>query len=569
MLLCPLAAAPAAVAAFPGLNGSIAFERGGEVFVKNPGDVSGGDPLTTLGNNEDPAWSPDGTRIAFVSDRAGPFDLYVMNADGSGQTRLTFETLDAHHPAWSPDGTRIAFDGNNPSQDIVVVNANGSGRRVVAGGDNIQNSPSWTADGARIVFRDFSQGTGLSSVAADGTGRAPLIADASQPDVSPDGTRIAFVRSGEIWTAGIDGAGAAPATNLGGSAPAFSPDGALIVYSRFETSHFELFTVPPGGGPQINETLSGMSVQNLDADWQSIAPAPDIAALSRPVAGSPGATLTVDGTGFVRRSVVRWNGADRPTAFVSRTRLSAQLTAADVAGPGTAQVTVFTTPTGGGLSIARTATIDPAPPPPKLTVTSARVRAKWARSRVTGTVRVRGTSERAGRVEVALLTGAGRAARVVARRRAAVPAGAFAVTVPLPRTLLPGRLTVRLAEVAPAPSPALAGATAVAVLAAPREGVVRSAFVSALQGGPPVRRLRADRRLFAHFRFAAQPKKGLPLTAAWTRDGRPAGAPVRKPRGRTVIAFIGSPGGRLPAGAYRCTLRAGRRVVAVAAVRVV
>ncbi len=234
MLLCPLAAAPAAVAAFPGLNGSIAFERGGQVFVKNPGDVSGGDPLTTLGSNEDPAWSPDGTRIAFVSNRAGPFDVYVMNADGSGQARLTFETLDAHHPAWSPDGTRIAFDGNNPSQDIVVVNANGSGRHVVAGGDNIQNNPSWTADGARIVFRDFSQGTGLSTVAADGTGRVPLIADASQPDVSPDGTRIAFVRSGEVWTAGIDGAGATPATTLGGAAPAFSPDGALIVYSRFE-----------------------------------------------------------------------------------------------------------------------------------------------------------------------------------------------------------------------------------------------------------------------------------------------------------------------------------------------
>ena len=117
--------------------------------------------------------------------------------------------------------------------------------------------------------------------------------------------------------------------------------------------------------------------------------------------------------------------------------------------------------------------------------------------------------------------------------------------------------------------PALTEATRAARLAAPREGVVRSAFVSALQGGPPVRRLRAGRRLFAHFRFAAQPRKGLPLTAAWTRDGRPAGVPVRKPRGRTVIAFIGTAGGRLPAGGYRCTLRAGTRVVAVARVRVV
>ena len=190
-----------------------------------------------------------------------------------------------------------------------------------------------------------------------------------------------------------------------------------------------------------------MSVQNLDADWQAIAPTPDVGALSRPVAGSPGATLTVDGTGFVRRSVVRWNGGDRPTTFVSRTRLTAQLTAADVAAPGTAQVTVFTTPAGGGLSVARTATVDPAPPPPKLAVTSVRVRSKWARSRVTGSVRVRGTAERAGRVEVALLTGAGRAARVVARRRANLAAGAFAVAVPLPRTLLPGRLTVRMREV--------------------------------------------------------------------------------------------------------------------------
>ncbi len=312
-----------------------------------------------------------------------------------------------------------------------------------------------------------------------------------------------------------------------------------------------------------------MSVQNLDADWQAIAPTPDVGALSRPVAGSPGATLTVDGTGFVRRSVVRWNGGDRPTTFVSRTRLTAQLTAADVAAPGTAQVTVFTTPAGGGLSVARTATVDPAPPPPKLAVTSVRVRSKWARSRVTGSVRVRGTAERAGRVEVALLTGAGRAARVVARRRANLAAGAFAVAVPLPRTLLPGRLTVRMREVGAVTGAALTEATRAAVLAAPREGVVRSAFVSALQGGPPVRRLRAGRRLFAHFRFAAQPRKGLPLTAAWTRDGRPAGVPVRKPRGRTVIAFIGTAGGRLPAGGYRCTLRAGTRVVAVASVRVV
>ena len=312
-----------------------------------------------------------------------------------------------------------------------------------------------------------------------------------------------------------------------------------------------------------------MGVQDTDADWQAIAPAPDVAALSRPVAGSPGATLVVDGTGFVRRSVVRWNGADRPTTFVSRTRLTAQLTAADVAAPATAQVTVFTSPAGGGLSIPRTATVDPPPPAPRLAIASVRVTSAWSRSRVRGSVRVRGTAERAGRVEVALLTGRGRAARVVARRRATLGPGAFTTRVSLPRTLLPGRLTVRLREVGPVSGAALTEATAVARLRAPREGVVRRAFVSALQNGPPVRRLRAGRRLFAHFRFAALPRAGLPITAAWTRGGRPAGIPVRKPRAAAVVAFVGAPGGRLPAGAYRCTLRAGGRVVAVADVRVV
>jgi len=569
VLLCPLAAAPAAQAAFPGLNGSIAFERDGQVLTKNPGDVSSGTPLTALGSNEDPAWSPDGTRIAFVSNRSGPFDLYVMNADGTGQTRLTFESVDAHNPAWSPDGTRIAFDGNNVSQDIVMVDANGAGRRVVAGGANIQNAPAWTADGARIVFRDFSQGTGLSTVAADGTGRAPLIADASQPDVSPDGTRIAFTRGGEIAVAGIDGAGATAVTTLGGALPAFSPDGTLIAYSRVDGGSFELFTVPVGGGPQIKETLTAMGVQDLDADWQAIAPAPAIAALSRPVAGSPGATLTVDGTGFMRRSVVRWNGADRPTAYVGGGRLTAQLSAADVAAPGTAQVTVFTSPAGGGLSVAQTATIDPAPPPPRITIASARLAARWSASRVRGTLRVSGAAERAGRVEVALLGGTGPRARVLLRRVIALPAGPFATRVRLTPRLLPGAMRVRVREVGAVAGVRLAPATRAVRLRPPPEGVVRRAFVSALQGGPAVQTLRGGRRIFAHFRFAARPRPGRALTVAWTRDGRPAGVAVRKPFTRTVIAFVGSPGGRLPTGRYRCTLRAGGRVVAVAAIRLI
>jgi len=87
------------------------------------------------------------------------------------------------------------------------------------------------------------------------------------------------------------------------------------------------------------------------------------------VAGSAAFTLTVNGTGFTSAAVVRWNGADRTTTFVSGTQLRAAVPAADVAAAGTAQVTVFLPPPGGGTSSAATFTITSvAPPPPTLTV---------------------------------------------------------------------------------------------------------------------------------------------------------------------------------------------------------
>ena len=76
-----------------------------------------------------PAWSPDGRQIAFVSDRDGNWEIYVMNADGSSQTNLTNDLPDDTGPVWSPDGRQIAFvfcrDG---SYEIYVMNADGSGQ---------------------------------------------------------------------------------------------------------------------------------------------------------------------------------------------------------------------------------------------------------------------------------------------------------------------------------------------------------------------------------------------------------------------------------------------------------
>ncbi|WP_217913379.1 TolB family protein [Miltoncostaea marina] len=570
-LLASALAAGTATAAFPGVNGVIAVERDGQIVLKQPGDLLGGTPITTLGTNSDPAWSPDGLRIAFISTRGpgGTADVWVMNADGSDQRRLTQESADASAPSWSPDGGRIAYTVTAAGhQDVAVMPFGTSGQRVViAGGDGDQGLPVWTPDGARVVFDDSTVG-GLSIVGATGAGRTAFLSDADQADFSPDGSRLVVRRTDieRLQVVNADGSGGIPVLEgAPGTRPVWSPDGARILYHRFVSSgppspNYRLFTVASGGGGAETPESQAPGL-SFSPDWQPIGPQPRIGALSGLQSGTPGATLTVDGTGFVRRSVVRWNGTDRPTTFVGLTRLTAVLGPADVASPGTARVTVYTPPSGGGLSPPATATITPPPPPPPriLVGRAAFGRVKWAASRARGTLRVAGTLEAAGRVEVALLRGR----RVLQRRVYALPAGPFARRVPLGPRVLPGRLTLRIQGVGPT---ALIPLTRTVVLPAPPQGVAETAFISALQNGPPARTLRDKARIFATFRFAALPKGSRRITTRWIPPGRGPTAPDGRPRRRTVTSFIAS-SGRLPTGVWRCELRVGGALVAVARVR--
>jgi hypothetical protein len=281
-LLCIVLASSAVSAAnatTPGPNGRIAFASNvgngnSELYSANADGTALRRLTWTSQDEQAPAWSPDGTRIAYESSLGNRYHVWVMNADGSGQTQLTSSGDDAD-PAWSPDGTQIAFGSTRAGNwNLWVMNADGSGARQVS--TVFADDPAWSPDGRRLAYLGLD---GIGVVGVDGSDPHVVSApgaSASGPSWSPDGTQIVFSRNnaagypGELFVANADGSGEHPLTSDGYSnaRASWSPDGTQIVFQRTMTPPFDwtLWAIGVDGTGLRQVTSSGNA---LGPDWGS------------------------------------------------------------------------------------------------------------------------------------------------------------------------------------------------------------------------------------------------------------------------------------------------------------
>lgn len=223
----------------------------------------------------DGVWSPDRTRIAFLSTRTGSGVILLMNADGSDVQELETGLAGAREPAWSPDGTKIAFAGSEAGQaeKIYVIDVDGSDLTALTGPTGAEGWPAWSPDGTRIAFgRSVDGSMDIHVMNADGSAVQRLTTSLTSefaPVWSPDGQRIAFtgnITVGPGYGIHVMDQDGSNLTRVGDQHVRqfdWSPDGDWFGYAAKVDGQWDLFTLPSIGGDPIRLTNDAEVEQNV------------------------------------------------------------------------------------------------------------------------------------------------------------------------------------------------------------------------------------------------------------------------------------------------------------------
>jgi TolB protein len=244
--------------------------------------------------------SPDDSRVAFASNRAGSWDIWVVETGGGAPEQITGGLADEVHPDWSPDGSKLVFCALPPGGgqwELWIVDARTGGNKRFIGHGLF---PDWMPGGDTILFqRARERGSRLFSVwtltLVDGEPRYPtelvsggLERAMIQPTWSPDGTRVAFVSvpaaapagaatpeandTSDVWVINVDGRGKVRLTD-GSSAnfcPAYSPNG-RVFFTTSRSGHDNIWSVLPAnvpGGHPDGDWLTG-GVRPAPRSWEA------------------------------------------------------------------------------------------------------------------------------------------------------------------------------------------------------------------------------------------------------------------------------------------------------------